>query len=276
MPYAALRSAGGLRCRFGALRAAWLCLNRSAQSIHRWAIRFHVALLCGSRESLAICWQSATCLRNSSAGFICSGPRRRSSGRAHFASIVTALLLGMLGEAQPAEGELPPGHPFFQVEGSCGKAKAFARPLLVGVYIHGHRPRTTLALLPGVSMIGHIPNQVPYRRFQRKNAADRKLDCLTRADPPRRDGRGRHRSGDHGGDPARPCRRRSPFRLGSLVRPHRYRACSAPVRGQNACGTGNRGSQEGRRRHPRPGVAQRVSPGLGRRPQPLGRAAQAT
>jgi hypothetical protein len=71
---------------------------------------------------------------------------------------VTAQLLGMLGEAQPAEGKLPPGHPFLQVEGGCGKAKALARPLLVDIYIHGGRPRATLALLSGVSMIGQMPN----------------------------------------------------------------------------------------------------------------------
>jgi hypothetical protein len=45
-------------------------LDRSAHRSHLSAIRFHVALLAGSRVTLAICWHSAARFRNSSGGFI--------------------------------------------------------------------------------------------------------------------------------------------------------------------------------------------------------------
>src|SRR5215468_5625516 len=63
-------SAASGRNRFAGLAAARWLLNTSAQRTHRSAIRLHVALLAGSRVNLAMRWQSAACLRNSSDGFI--------------------------------------------------------------------------------------------------------------------------------------------------------------------------------------------------------------
>jgi len=59
-----------LRCLGTGFAAALWRLKVSAQRCHRSAIRFHVALLVGSRVNFAIRWQSAACLRNSSDGFI--------------------------------------------------------------------------------------------------------------------------------------------------------------------------------------------------------------
>jgi hypothetical protein len=59
-----------LRYRFAGLAATRWLLKTSAQRSHRSAIRLQVALLAGSRVNLAIRWQSAACLRNSSGGFI--------------------------------------------------------------------------------------------------------------------------------------------------------------------------------------------------------------